>query len=163
MFLRMTPNGQPVIPGPTVDPRQVALSARDRLPVPAGQIRINPARALAGLATWYWYQGYDGHPLTKTVSELGVTVQVQATPTAFRWDFGDGATLTSRGLGRAFPKRSTITHTYQAAHEQVTVRCTFEFSVRWRVPGGPWAPLDPISRSATTTFEVAESQTVIGR
>src|SRR6266498_745875 len=163
LFLRMTPNGQPVIPGPTVDPRQLALSARDRLPVPSGTIKANPARALTGLATWFWLDGYRGQPLSKTVSEFGVTVQVQATPTAFRWDFGDGATMTSTDLGRPFPQRSTITHTYQAAREQVTVRCIFDFTVRWRVPSGPWAPLPPLSRSAITTLSIAESQSVIGQ
>jgi len=162
-FLRLGPNGNPALPRATVDPVQLALSARDRLPVPAGRLRVNPTRALVGLPTWYWYQGYDGRPLTKTISALGVTVQVQAIPTAFRWDFGDGATMTSADLGRPFPQRSTIIHSYQAARDQVTVRCTFDFAVRWRVPGGPWVPMAPISRSATATFEVAQSQSVVGQ
>jgi hypothetical protein len=162
-FLRLGPGGNPVIPGPTVDPLQLALSARDQLPVPSGRINANPTRSLVGLPTFYWFEGYDGRPLTKTTSAFGVTVQVQATPTAFRWDFGDGATMTSSDLGRAFPQHSTITHTYQAARPGVTVTCRFEFAVRWRVPGGPWTPLAPLSRAATATLEVAESQTVIGQ
>jgi hypothetical protein len=162
-FLRLGPDGTPVIPGQTVDPLQFALSARDRLPLPAGQLRANPTHALVGLPTWYWFEGYDGRPLTKTVSAFGVTVQVQATPTRFRWDFGDGATMTSTDLGRPFPQPSTITHTYQAARPNLTVACTFEFGVRWRVPGGPWTPLPPISRTATAALEVAQSQTVVGR
>jgi hypothetical protein len=162
-FLRLGPNGNPLIPRATVDPVQLALSARDRLPVPAGQLRLNPTRALVGLPTWYWFEGYDGRPLTKTISALGVTVQVQATPTVFRWDFGDGTTMTSSDLGRPFPQRSTITHTYQAARDHVTVTCTFDFAVRWRVPGGPWTPLAPLSRTATATLEVAESQSVVGQ
>jgi hypothetical protein len=162
-FLRLGPNGNPVIPGQTVDPVQLALSARDQLPLPAGQLRANPTRALVGLPTWYWFQGYNGRPLTKTVSAFGVTVQVQATPTRFRWDFGDGATMTSSNLGRPFPQPSTITHTYQAARDQVRVACTFDFTVRWRVPGGPWTPLPPLSRTATAALEVAQSQTVVGR
>jgi hypothetical protein len=35
-LLRTGPDGQPLLPGPTVDPFQLALSARDRLPVPQG-------------------------------------------------------------------------------------------------------------------------------
>jgi len=162
-FLRLGPGGNPAIPGATVNPVQLALSARDRLPLPAGQLRTNPTRALVGLPTWYWYQGYDGRPLTKTISALGVTVQVQATPTAFRWDFGDGATMTSADLGRPFPQRSTIIHSYQAARDQVTVRCTFDFAVSWRTPGGPWTALPPLSRTATATLAVAESQSVLGQ
>jgi hypothetical protein len=162
-FLRLGPGGTPLIPGATVDPVQLALSARDRLPLPAGRLRVNPTRALVGLPTWYWYQGYNGRPLTKTISAFGVTVEVEARPTAFRWDFGDGATMTSTDLGRPFPQPSTITHTYQAARAQVTVTCTFDFSVRWRTPGGPWTPMAPISRTATVTFAVAQSQSIVGQ
>jgi hypothetical protein len=43
----------------------------------------------------------------------------------------------------------------------VTVRCRFDFTLRWRTGGGPWAPLPPISRTATVTLQVAQSQTVL--
>jgi hypothetical protein len=162
-WLRVGPNGQPLQPGPTVAPFQLALSARDRLPVPQGAIEANPARSLVGLPTFFWYSGYDGRPLTRTVSAFGVTVEVEATPTSYRWAFGDGASLTSEGLGRAYPARSPISHTYQAARPEVTVRCRFGFAVRWRTGGGPWAPLPPLARTAATTLQVAESQTVIAQ
>jgi hypothetical protein len=160
-WLRLNPDGTPQVPGPTVDPFQLALSARDRLPVPTGGIGANPARSLVGLPTWFWYQGYDGRPLSKTLTAFGVTVQVQATPTAYRWDFGDGTRLTSRSLGRPYPARSPITHTYMTARQGVRVRCVFAFALRWRTGGGPWAPLPPLARTATATLEVVESQTVI--
>jgi hypothetical protein len=160
-WLRTGSNGQPLQPGPTVDPFQLALSARDRLPVPSGGIGANPARSLVGLPTWFWYSGYDGRPLTRTTSAFGVTVQVQAIPTGYRWDFGDGTTLTSSGLGRPYPARSPITHTYQTARPGVPVRCRFDFTLRWRTNGGPWAPLPPLTRTATATLQVAQSQTVL--
>jgi hypothetical protein len=162
-WLRTGANGQPLQPGPAVDPFQLALSARDRLPVPSGGISANPTRSLVGLPTWFWYTGYDGRPLTRRVSAFGITVEVQATPTGYHWAFGDGTTMTSDGLGRPYPARSTITHTYQAARPDVTVTCTFDFSLRWRTGGGPWAPLPPLSRTTSATLEVAESQTVIGQ
>ena len=162
-LLRTGPNGQPLQPGPTVNPFQLALSARDRLPVPQGAIEANPTRSLVGLPTFFWYSGYDGRPLARTVSAVGVTVEVEATPTSYRWAFGDGASLTSEGLGRAYPARSPIAHTYQTARPAVTVRCRFGFAVRWRTGGGSWAPLPPLARTASTTLEVAESQTVIAQ
>jgi hypothetical protein len=160
-WLRTGPNGQPLQPGPTVDPFQLALSARDRLPVPSGGIGANPTRSLVGLPTWFWYAGYDGRPLTRTTSAFGVTVQVQAIPTGYRWDFGDGTTMTSSDLGRPYPARSPVTHTYQTARTGVTVRCRFDFTLRWRTGGGPWAPLPPLTRTATATLQVAQSQTVL--
>jgi hypothetical protein len=162
-LLRTGSDGQPLQPGPTVDPFQLALSARDRLPVPQGAIEANPTRSLVGLPTFFWYSGYDGLPLTRTVSAFGVSVEVEATPTSYRWAFGDGASLTSEGLGRAYPARSPIAHTYQTARQAVTVHCRFGFAVRWRTGGSPWAPLPPLARTATTTLEVAESQTVIAQ
>ena len=162
-LLRTGPNGQPLLPGPTVDPFQLALSVRDRLPVPQGAIEANPTRSLVGLPTFFWYSGYDGRPLTRTVSAFGVTVQVEATPTGYRWAFGDGGSLLSEGLGRAYPARSPITHTYQTARPAVTVRCRFAFAVRWRTAGDSWAPLPPLARTASATLEVAESQTVIAQ
>jgi hypothetical protein len=163
LFLRMGPGGQPIIPGPTVDPRQLALSARDQLPVPTGTIKANPARALTGLATWFWLDGYRGQPLSRTLSAFGVTVEVQARPTQYQWDFGDGTSLTTHDLGRAFPARSSITHTYERAAPGYTVTATFVFQVRWRVAGGAWAPLAPISRQAQLRLPVTQSQTVIGQ
>ena len=115
------------------------------------------------MPTFFWFSGYDGRPLTRTVSAFGVTVEVEATPTSYRWAFGDGTSLTSEGLGRAYPARSPIAHTYQTARQAVTVRCRFEFAVRWRTGGGPWAALPPLTRTATTTLQVAESQTVIAQ
>src|SRR5215213_2419025 len=162
-LLRTGPDGQPLLPGPTVDPFQLALSVRDRLPVPQGAIEGNPTRSLVGLPTYFWYSGYDGRPLTRTVSAFGVTVQVAATPTSYRWAFGDGASLTSQGLGRPYPARSPITHTYQTARPAVTVRCRFAFAVRWRTAGDSWTPLPPLARTASATLEVAESQTVIAQ
>jgi hypothetical protein len=162
-WLRVGPNGQPLVPGATVDPYQLALSVRDRLDLPGGKINANPARSLVGLDTWYWYEGYDGRPLSKNVSQFGVSVQVEARPTRYRWDFGDGTTLTSNDLGRPYPARSTVTHTYQTATPKVTVACAFDFAVRYRTGGGPWTPLPALRRTATASFEVAESQTVIGQ
>jgi hypothetical protein len=162
-LLRTGPDGQPLQPGPTVDPFQLALSARDRLPVPQGAIEANPTRSLVGLPTLFWFSGYDGRPLTRTVSAFGVSVEVEATPTSYRWAFGDGSSLISEGLGRAYPARSSIRHTYQTARQAVAVRCRFGFAVRWRTAGGPWAPLPPLARTASTTLEVAESQTVIAQ
>ncbi len=162
-WLRVGANGQPLIPGATADPFQLALSARDRLPLPAGQLAANPTRSLVGLPTWFWYAGYDGRPLTRTLTAFGVTVEVEARPTRYRWDFGDGSTMTSRDLGRPYPAQSSITHTYQTARPGATVSCTFEFAVRWRTPGDAWTPLPPLSRTATTTLPVAESQAVLGQ
>jgi hypothetical protein len=47
-WLRVGPNGQPIVPGPTVDPYQLALSARDRLPLPRGEISAERVPGSAG-------------------------------------------------------------------------------------------------------------------
>lgn len=158
------------LPAITVDPEALARSVRDRLPIPQVNIRAAPATALVGLETWFWLAGsdgtaYQGTPLEETASAGGVTVQVQARPSSYRWDFGDGASVqVVHGTGRPYPARSPIRHTYQRAAPGVQVRSEFRFSVRWRQPGvTDWAALPPITRSVTATVPVAQSQGALTR
>ena len=70
--------------------------------------------------------------------------------------------MTSEGLGRAYPARSPISHTYQTARPEVTVRCRFGFAVRWH-RRWPWAPLPLLALYRQHHLAVAESQTVIAQ
>ena len=40
-------------------------------------------------------------------------VDVEARPTSYRWDFGDGTVITTRSPGRPYPQRSPVRHTYE--------------------------------------------------
>jgi hypothetical protein len=117
------------------------------------------------MPSWFWIEGYDGSRI-RTSDTLGdVTVEVEIRPTGYRWSFGDGAALETDSVGEAYPQVSDIRHTYQQSSLadggafRVTVRITF--SVRYRVDGGPWEALDPITRSFSASYPVQQLQSIL--
>jgi len=152
---------------PAVDPETIAMHIRDEMPVPQVEIGANPARGMVGIEAWFWISGYDGSALTQSTPAFGQTVEVRATPTSYRWDFGDGTVITTTSLGVPYPEESDITHAYERSSaglpQGYPVEVTFTFEVAYRVDGGPWQPLPGISRTATLAYPVQESQAVIER
>jgi hypothetical protein len=151
--------------GAAVDPVAVAANLLDQVPVPTIKIGVNPAPGLVALPSWFWIEGYDGAPITISRSLASVTVEVQITPTSYRWSFGDGAKLETTTLGRPYPATSEIRHTYEqsslAAGGKFTVTVDLTFSARYRVSGGAWQSLDPISRSFTSPYPVQQLQSIL--
>ena len=120
-----------------VDPRTIAQQAVRDLPYPAAKVGASPSgRGLTGLASWFWVDGYTTAPIVDTVSELGMTVTVEATPAATDWDFGDGTVVNGLGLGVPPPARGTVTHVYEVRSRPTRqVRALVRLAVRWRVDG----------------------------
>ena len=151
--------------GATVDPVALAAELLDQVPVPTIEIGVNPAPGLVAVPSWFWIEGYDGAPITASQSLAGVKVEVQITPTAYRWTFGDGAKLETTSLGKAYPATSDIRHTYQqsslAAGGKFTVTVMLEFSARYRVSGGAWQSLEPIARFFTAAYPVQQLQSIL--
>lgn len=159
VWRRITPRSSP-----PVAPADVADHLRQEIPMPQVTIRINPGVGLTGSESWFWVEGYAGEPITEGTDAFGRAVEVEAKPTRYEWSFGDGKAFVSHSTGRAFPERSEIRHVFERASSagyQVAVR--FVFEVRYRVDGGPWTPLPGVTRTASATYPVRESQAVISR
>jgi hypothetical protein len=148
-----------------VDPVAVAADLLDHVPVPQIKIGVNPAPGLVALPSWFWIEGYNGAPITASESLASTTVEVQITPTSYRWTFGDGAKLETSSLGRAYPATSDIRHTYEqsslAVGGKFTVTVEVTFNARYRISGGAWQALDPISRSFTAPYPVQQLQSIL--
>jgi hypothetical protein len=151
--------------GSAVDPVALAAELLDQVPVPDIEIGVNPAPGLVAMPSWFWIEGYDGAPITTSRSLAGVTVEVQITPTSYRWSFGDVAKLETTSLGRAYPATSEIRHTYEqsslAAGGKFSVTVDLTFSARYRVSGGAWQSLEPITRSFTSPYPVQQLQSIL--
>jgi hypothetical protein len=104
-------------------------------PVSGIDVAANPsAPGLVGLDTWFWLSpapeamSFDG-------TRGGVRYVVTATPAGAAWDFGDGSTLSftdQAGFGRAYPRQSSVTHTYEADRESgYTVQAMLRYDVTW--------------------------------
>jgi hypothetical protein len=146
-----------------VDPRAIAEELVRDLPYPPATIGASPeARGLTGLESWFWVEGYSG-PLRDAVDEFGLRVEVEATPAAVRWDFGDGTPPAAGTLGQAAPARSDVAHVYERRRRgsPAAVRAVVRLDVRYRVDGGPWEVLDPVFRTAARAYPVAESRAAL--
>lgn len=67
----------------SAEPRDVAMRLRDRMPVPAVEVEINPLRGLVGAESWFWVDGYSGAPLTNSTDAFGELIEVEARVTRY--------------------------------------------------------------------------------
>lgn len=146
-----------------------AIAERVLRDIPVGHVTIGrrpQQRALTGVPLYAWVEGHDGRPVVETVRELGVTVDVRVVLDRVTWDFGDGTPPVDAGLGEAWPQRSSVHHVYAAstpAAQPARLAATLTLSAGYRVDGGPWLALAPLTRSAEVAQDVDEVQAVRGR
>ncbi len=144
-----------------VEARRLVERYVAQVPVPTLRLGANPApAALVGVESWFWLDGYDGRPIVDRIDALGVGVDVRISPTPVSWSFGDGTTTTG-GLGRAWPERSTVRHTYQR-HGPQRVEASLHLVPSYRVDGGGWEELPAITLAAALDHRAREAQAVIG-
>jgi hypothetical protein len=148
-----------------LSPQEIAMSLRERIPMPQVTIGINPQRGLVGVESWFWVEGYDGSPIVESTDAFRRQVEVEARVKRYEWRFGDGGGLVSRRPGSPYPERSEIRYTYERSSRGhpngYEVEVGFVFSVRYRVGGGGWIDLPGIERIAQVFYPVRESQAVI--
>jgi hypothetical protein len=136
-----TRSGQVCLPTPTaaVAPRPV-VTAEDfrRLPLPAGQVHIQPGsgRTLLNVPTNVYV---EAGVVVLPTTVLGQPVRVRATPVEYTWGFGDGAGLRTSDPGAPYPDLRT-THTYTVPG---TMRLTLTTVYRgeYSVAAGAWTPI----------------------
>lgn len=151
-------------PGRSMTPGDVAEHLRDEIPMPKVNVRINPDVGLVGAESWFWIEGYSGEAITNSTDAFGRAVEVEARAIHYEWSFGDGSTSAASTPGTAYPEKSQIRHVFQRASSGgYAIGVRFTFAVRYRVDGGAWTELPGISRTATATYRVKESQAVISK
>ena len=85
-------------------------------------------------------------PTTRTVTLIGQPVTIEATPTQYRWHFGDGTgDLTTTDPGAAYPDLR-VTHRYLRVGG-VAPSLDTTYVGRYRVGNGPWRAIPPPSPS----------------
>ena len=147
---------------------EAALAALD---VPAPTIATSPAPGaehLVGLPTWLWLTTWA--PTSATAALGGVSATVAVTPTAVRWDTGDGATVTCTGPGAPWRPGATsdCTHTWtrRSAAEPggaFVLTATVEWTASWTATTGASGDLGPLTSTAAVPVRVVEAQAVVRR
>ncbi|UZN03038.1 hypothetical protein [Cellulomonas sp. S1-8] len=120
------------------------------LPLPAPALTMQPDRGwvLINIETIVYT---DPTPVTLRTELLGIGVTVEATPTRWTYDFGDGHDLVTRDPGQPHPNHDVF-HEYEAPGT-TTITLTAEWTGRYQIDGTPvWRD---INGTATTTASTA--------
>lgn len=124
---------------------------RVSLPKPALSIQPPGGRTLVNFETIF---STDADSFRRTVRLLGHRVQLDITPTAYVWSYGDGTSETTSEPGVAWeeglPMSAYLTHVYEDAHVTMRPKVAVTYGARFRVDGGPWREV-----SGTVTSEGA--------
>ena len=111
------------------------LTALRRIGLPSLEARTQPRdKTLVNFATIFYA---DPQTFTRTLTLLGQSVDVEATPTSFTWHYGDGTSATTSTAGAPYPAKD-ITHNYTDAHTTVSPSVDVTYSARFRVGNGGW-------------------------
>lgn len=140
---------------PQVTPALVAR-AFQRIPLPALRAHTQPAdKTLINFDTIFYV---DAQPLRRTLTLLGQRVELEITPSTFRWVHGDGTTAVTQTPGAAYPAKD-VTYRYQHAHVTVQHHVEIVWTARWSLNGGPMqdVPGTVTTVGPATPLRVAEA------
>lgn len=144
---------------PTITPAMVQR-AFERIPLPTARSIAQPdGKTLVNFDTIFHA---EAEPFTETVTLLGQRVELDITPSAFVWEFGDGASVETTTPGAPYPAKE-IVHRYADAHVTVSHRLTITWTARFRVNGGAWrdVPGSVTMPGPATDLRVAEATPVL--
>ncbi|UZN03034.1 hypothetical protein [Cellulomonas sp. S1-8] len=120
-----------------------------RLPLPAPVLTMQPDRGwvLINIETIVYT---DPTPVTLRTDLLGIGVTVEATPTRWTYDFGDGHDLVTRNPGQPHPDHDVF-HEYESPGT-TTITLTAEWTGRYQIDGSPiWRDINGTATTTATT------------
>ncbi|GAA1829557.1 hypothetical protein GCM10009812_22610 [Nocardioides marinus] len=135
-------------PGTSTDPQLLTpgriLEAFEHIPLPESPLEVQPPGGVT-LVNFDTILHTDAQPFTETVQLLNRQITFDIEPAQFTWTLGDGSTLSTTDPGRAWraglPMSEYVSHRYAKAGT-VQLQLTTTWSARWRLPNGPWRPVD---------------------
>ena len=146
--------------GPPVneEPVEIVITTSDLLELIPSTPQILMDRGPFGLKNAHTnFYASDHQVQTVTETMFGQQVTIVATPVEYRWDYGDGATLTTTTPGRpvdAFNVETETSHQYTEPG-RYTVTLTTVFEGTYQVDGGP---TQAVSSTVTQQAEPVEIQ-----
>lgn len=129
---------------------------------PAPELVVQPpdGRTLVNLDTNFYTTLTEVE--SQTVTLLGFAVEIEASPSSYTFDFGDGATEETQDPGAAYVEGEPlrVSHAYADAGVSLSPSVSVTYSGRYRVDGGPW---EDIERTLTVagppvSLEVIEAE-----
>lgn len=163
---------------PVVTPAQLALEARDQLPLTAPTVHRSPDETgdyegspftWVHLWTYFWTEPADFRSLTQTVSVGAVSATVIATPVALVFEPGDGGeAVTCAGPGSAWTEAdgndapaSGCGYQYRRVTEgEVDSQLSISWQVTWTGTGATGGALPAMQTSTLAPLRVLQVQVV---
>lgn len=149
---------------------------------PSGTLPDGRGYTVVNAYTWFWVSTTSWHADPKTVCTPGgaLCATAIATPTILTFDPGDGASAVScdgpgmpwhrQASGSWVPERQPdgcdyryTRSTFGAPSGVLTARYSITWTVTWTGTNGTSGTLAPLQTTATSTFAVAELQSVVIR
>jgi len=185
----LTANGCPVVPAaapPVPTPAELAQQAAASIHLPdpstgrypAGTLRSGVPYTVVGAYTWYWTDAATWRSYTATARAGGNWATVTAAPAALEFTPGDGNPAVScAGPGSVWhqgvngpwdpsPSGCQYRYPHSSIHQpnqQVTATYTLTWQLTWAGSGNTAGTLTTKTTAATSTFAVAELESVVTR
>lgn len=113
----------------------LVLSEVKRLGLPRLAVEIQPTdKTLVNFETIFYAEPAQW---ARTVELLDYRVDVEAEPTTYVWQFGDGSSTSTHTPGAPYPAKD-VTHLYSDAGVSVAPRVDTAYEISYRVDGGAW-------------------------
>ncbi|WP_161485811.1 PKD domain-containing protein [Enteractinococcus helveticum] len=153
-------NTDPAVPvaqsGPVAQPIEIIITTSDLMELIPSTPQIVMDRGPFGLKnahTNFYASNHQAQTVTETM--FGQEVTIVATPIEYRWDYGDGNTLTTQTPGRPAETFNVETETSHQFTEPgtYTVTLTTVFEGTYQVDGGP---TQAVSSTVTQQAEPVE-------
>ncbi|WP_020692344.1 hypothetical protein [Aeromicrobium massiliense] len=144
---------------PQVTPGRVLTAVRE-IGLPSLRLSVQPGgETLVNLDTILHTTEPD---FARSISLLGSSVELEASPTTYTWHHGDGTSQQTTTPGAPYPSKDVV-HRYERPARGVTLRVDATYEVRFRVDGGPWQTLaETITATGpATTIDVREARPVL--
>jgi hypothetical protein len=173
--------GGQTAPVPQVDPRVLALQARNSIALPAPVVEVNPsASSVVGLATWLWVDPSLWHDYSVTASAGAVSATAVARPVGVSWSTGDGGSEVCGGPGDAYvpwlpslEQQTYCSHQFTRTsigqpspdgdpdHGQFVITATVEWAVSWSAVGAAGGgALPTLYTTGTTGLRVVQIESL---
>lgn len=175
-WLEQVCDGRPIQVVPEsapADPRDLAVSAREAVPIPAPPLNTSPSangELYPQMKTWLWLDEAWWREYSATASAGAVSSTVTARPVRAEWTMGDGGRTVCAGPGVAWRRGMGEDDTYcsytyrrSSAGEEggtFTLTVTVYFEVAWTSNVGAGGSLGAVTRSASIPVRVGEIQAV---
>ncbi|MGB3955996.1 MAG: hypothetical protein WBL05_12060 [Brooklawnia sp.] len=151
------------------DPALLAAQAVAQLTVPAPQISISPHpsdnkwnQLAVGLPIWAWTE--DPGPITTSISQQGIDIQLQANRGSVTFDWGDGTTSVCHLMRPRPATMDPLTPSPDCGHTYLrkgdyTITATAGWAVNWQALGQTGAL--PLNSTATIQVPIREFRAVV--